>query len=267
MVLFNTYAEYLNMLLIENSDVSFQFQSLLFLVQFDLRCTFATTLFCCTSLTENNRQRRNRVVSLNAIVIDPRNPHYLAVGGDDEYARIYDIRKCWQNLSSDLDEPVDTFCPRHLMEDNDVHITGLAYSYRSELLVSYNDELIYLFQKNMGLGPKPSSASLKATQEIEEPQVYLGHRNSETVKGVSFFGPDDDYIMSGSDCGHIFIWSKKGAKLVRLMKGDQRIVNHLEPHPHMPFFAICGIENNIKLWTPMATDVPPLPDNVEKVPY
>ncbi|XP_030505726.2 uncharacterized protein LOC115720700 isoform X1 [Cannabis sativa] len=233
---------------------------------FDLRSSCATTLVCCTSLKENNKQLQNSVISLNGIVIDPRNPNYLAVGGDDEYARVYDIRKCWQNSSKDLDEPVDTFCPRHLVKDNSVNITGLAYSYTSELLVSYNDELIYLFQKNMGLGPIPSSStSLEATQELEEPQVFIGHRNSQTVKGVSFFGPNDDYVLSGSDCGHIFIWSKKGAKLVRLMKGDRRILNQLEPHPHKPFFATCGIESSVKLWAPMETGVPPLPENVQKI--
>lgn len=243
------------------------FRVLLFLVQFDLRSNFPTTLFCCTSLTENNERLRNRVVSLNAVVIDPRNPHYLAVGGDDEYARVYDIRKSWQSPSSDLDEPVNTFCPRHLVGNNNVHITGLAYSFTSELLVSYNDELIYLFQKNIGLGPTPSSTSPEAMQELEEPQVYLGHRNAQTIKGVSFFGPNDDYVLSGSDCGHIFMWRKKGAKLIRLMKGDRRVVNQLEPHPHIPFFATCGIESSAKLWAPMVTDVPPLPDNVEKVLY
>ena len=93
----------------------------------------------------------------------------------------------------------------------------------------------------------------------------MGHRNSKTVKGVSFFGPKDEYVMSGSDCGHIFIWKKKSAKLVRLMVGDRRIVNHLEPHPYMPFFATCGIDKNVKLWTPMASDAPALPNNLEKV--
>jgi WD40 repeat protein len=94
----------------------------------------------------------------------------------------------------------------------------------------------------------------------------MGHRNSRTVKGVSFFGTSDEYIMSGSDCGHIFIWKKKTAKLVRVMKGDRHVVNRLEPHPHIPILATCGIETNIKVWAPMASDAPPLPDNVEMVP-
>lgn len=230
---------------------------------FDLRSNSATKLFYCSSFTELNRQSRNNI-SLNAIVIDPRNPNYFAVGGSDEYARVYDIRKHQCDSSNNLDGPVNTFCPHHLV-GADVHITGLAYSNTSELLVSYNDELIYLFQKNMGMGPTPLSVPPEELQKLEKPQVYLGHRNSQTVKSVSFFGPTDDYVLSGSDCGHIFIWKKKGAKLVRLTAGDQQIVNHLEPHPYMPIFASCGIENSIKLWIPMADGSLPLPDDAEKI--
>ena len=198
-------------------------------------------------------------------MIDPRNPNYFAVGGSDEYARVYDIRKHQLDSSNSLDRPVNTFCPHHLV-GADVHITGLAYSKTSELLVSYNDELIYLFQKNMGMGPTPLSVPPEELQKLEKPQVYSGHRNSQTVKGVSFFGPTDDYVLSGSDCGHIFIWKKKGAKLVRLMVGDKQIVNHLQSHPYMPIFASCGIENSIKLWIPMADGILPMPGDAEKVP-
>lgn len=249
------------LLLLSKFQISFVFQYFVF--QFDLRSNSATKLFYCSSFTELNRQSRNNI-SLNAIVIDPRNPNYFAVGGSDEYARVYDIRKHQCDSSNNLDGPVNTFCPHHLV-GADVYITGLAYSNTSELLVSYNDELIYLFQKNMGMGPTPLSVPPEELQKLEKPQVYLGHRNSQTVKSVSFFGPTDDYVLSGSDCGHIFVWKKKGAKLVRLTAGDQQIVNHLEPHPYMPIFASCGIENSIKLWIPMADGSLPLPDDAEKV--
>jgi WD repeat-containing protein 42A len=72
--------------------------------------------------------------------------------------------------------------------------------------------------------------------------------------------------LSGSDCGHIFIWKKKDAKLVRLMVGDQHVVNQLEAHPHIPFLATCGIENNVKIWAPLGSDTPPLPSNFKEVP-
>lgn len=87
----------------------------------------------------------------------------------------------------------------------------------------------------------------------------------QTVKGVSFFGPHDEYIMSGSDCGHLFIWKKKGAQLVRLMAGDRHILNQVEPHPNLPVIASSGIEKNIKVWAPVSSDVVPLPHNVQEV--
>ncbi|KAL3530622.1 hypothetical protein ACH5RR_009944 [Cinchona calisaya] len=230
---------------------------------YDLRSNSATKLFYCSAFTEN-RQYSNRI-RLNAIVIDPRNPNYFAVGGSDEYARVYDIRKCQMDSSTNVDCPINTVCPSHLIETHDVHITDLAYSSTSELLVSYNDESIYLFQKNMGLGPSPLSVTPEYLHNLEKAPVYSGHRNYRTVKGVSFFGPNDEYVLSGSDCGHIFIWKKKGAKLVRLMLGDQHIVNQLEPNPHIPVLATCGIEKSIKLWAPTSKDIIPLPPDVEEM--
>ncbi|KAK4255024.1 hypothetical protein QN277_008084 [Acacia crassicarpa] len=231
---------------------------------FDLRSSSATKLFRCSSLTGNNKQPSSRI-RLNSIVIDSRNPNYFAIGGSDEYARVYDIRRCQLDATSNSDRPVDTFCPHHLIGSNHVHITGLAYSSQSELLVSYNDELIYLFQKNMGLGGSPSSAASEELNALQQARVYSGHRNARTVKGVSFFGPNDEYVLSGSDCGHIFIWKKKDAKLVRLMVGDQHVVNQLEAHPHIPVLATCGIENDVKIWAPQASDIPPVPENVEEI--
>lgn len=195
-------------------------------------------------------------------MIDSRIPYYFAVGGSDEYAHVYDIRKCH---AKDSDKPVNTFCPRHLIESNNVHITGLAYSKSSELLVSYNDELVYLFEKNVGFDSSPPSATSEDLKNLQETQVYSGHRNAQTVKGVNFFGPNDEYVLSGSDCGHIFIWKKKDAKLVRLMVGDQNVVNQLETHPHIPFLATCGLEKNVKIWAPLGNDTPPLPSNVKEI--
>ncbi|CAI8592506.1 unnamed protein product [Vicia faba] len=235
-----------------------------FIQHFDLRSSSATKLFCC-SVPKGNKKQPPRKIGLNAIVIDSRIPYYFAVGGSDEYARVYDIRKCQWNAAKDSDQPVNTFCPSHLIGSSNVHITGLAYSKSSELLVSYNDELIYLFEKNAGFNPLPSSVASEDPKNLQEARVYSGHRNAQTVKGVNFFGPNDEYVLSGSDCGHIFIWKKKDAKLVRLMVGDQHVVNQLEPHPHIPFLATCGIEKNVKIWAPLGRDTPPLPSNAKEI--
>uniref|UniRef100_A0A7N0V1L9 Uncharacterized protein n=1 Tax=Kalanchoe fedtschenkoi TaxID=63787 RepID=A0A7N0V1L9_KALFE len=234
-----------------------------FVQHFDLRACSSSKLFRCSPLPGDQKTRGT--IGLNAIVMDPRNPNYFAVGGGDAYARVYDIRKLQASATSQLDIVLTTFCPHHLMKNSDVHITGLAYSSSSELLASYNDELIYLFQKNMGLGPKPMSTPSEDLKNMDSPLVYCGHRNSKTVKGVSFYGPNHEYVMSGSDCGHIFIWKKKGCKLVRAMLGDRNVVNHLESHPHMPFIATCGIEKKVKIWAPDGQITPPLPIDIDKI--
>lgn len=235
---------------------------------FDLRTDTATKLFICrNSFTKPGYSSH---IHLNAIAMDPRNPNLLGVGGSNSFARVYDIRKYKWDGSSDFGHPSDCYCPPHLINTRSpsVGITGLAFSHQSELLVSYNDENIYLFPKNGGLGPDPkSSVKIEGNQGSKStmaafdedtvrpaPQVYVGHRNCETVKGVTFIGPNHEYVASGSDCGRLFIWRKRDGKFLRAMEGDECIVNCIEPHPHAMTIASSGIDNDVKLWTPSAME-------------
>ncbi|KAJ7531058.1 hypothetical protein O6H91_14G030900 [Diphasiastrum complanatum] len=233
---------------------------------FDLREDKNTKLFTCYGFQGSSKSRRLPVVRLNGIIINPRNPHYFSVGGSDEYARVYDIRRLDADASRTDDRPVDLFTPKHLIGSSQAHITSVAYSQQEELLVSYNDELIYLFDKGMGLGCNPKLTSEKTNSDSKlEPEIYKGHRNAQTVKGVNFMGPNTEYIVSGSDCGRIFIWRKKGAKLVALMTGDSQVVNCLEPHPQATFLATSGIDKTVKVWAPTADKILALPPDAEKI--
>ena len=42
-----------------------------------------------------------------------------------------------------------------------------------------------------------------------------------SVKGVNFFGPKSEYVVSGSDCGHVFLWSKESEEIVQFLPGDE----------------------------------------------
>lgn len=46
-----------------------------------------------------------------------------------------------------------------------------------------------------------------------------------SVKGVNFFGPRSEYIVSGSDCGYVYIWDKESEAIVQWVKGDDSIVS------------------------------------------
>lgn len=61
-------------------------------------------------------------------------------------------------------------------------------------------------------------------------------------------------ILSGSDCGHIFIWDRKSAELINLLRADNHVVNCIQPHPYLPILASSGIDHNVKIWGPFGDD-------------
>ncbi|XP_056145320.1 DDB1- and CUL4-associated factor 6 isoform X2 [Lampris incognitus] len=91
------------------------------------------------------------------------------------------------------------------------------------------------------------------TQNIRRPSVkmvYKGHRNSRTmIKESCFWG--NNFVMSGSDCGHIFIWDRHTGEHLMLLEADNHVVNCLQPHPYDPILASSGIDYDIKIWSPL----------------
>ena len=53
---------------------------------------------------------------------------------------------------------------------------------------------------------------------------YGGHRNCDTVKDVNF-GFSDTLVLSGSDDGRLFAWTKTTGELVGIWDGDGSVVN------------------------------------------
>lgn len=41
-----------------------------------------------------------------------------------------------------------------------------------------------------------------------------------TVKGVNFYGPHSEYVVTGSDCGNVFLWDKRTADVVNYFHAD-----------------------------------------------
>ncbi|KAL9017647.1 MAG: hypothetical protein Q9185_005043 [Variospora sp. 1 TL-2023] len=77
---------------------------------------------------------------------------------------------------------------------------------------------------------------------------YAGHCNVRTVKDANFFGLNDEYVVSGSDSGHLFIWDKKTSELVNILQGDGEIVNVVQGTSR--HFSVSGIDSTIKIFSP-----------------
>jgi len=208
------------------------------------------------------REKQSKVlVLLNEIEINSvaMSNNLFCIGTGDSLVRVYDIR-----YSATEDSPLyASFCPKHLLNHHALirgHITGVAF-HKDDIVASYSGDNIYLFNLKSTL-ENGSNLSKKRKREttavnIQESsgkfyeQVYSGHCNVRTVKGVSFLGPEAEYIASGSDDGRIFIWEKNSSKLVNMMKGDKQVVNVISGHPSICTMATSGIENNVKLWEPI----------------
>ncbi|XP_051158774.1 WD and tetratricopeptide repeats protein 1 [Leptopilina boulardi] len=86
-------------------------------------------------------------------------------------------------------------------------------------------------------------------------QRFCGHCNTTTdIKEANFFGNNGQYIVAGSDDGSFFVWDRITTNIVRILRGDERIVNCLQPHPSVCLLATSGIESDIRLWSPLPED-------------
>ena len=72
------------------------------------------------------------------------------------------------------------------------------------------------------------------------------------MKEATWWG--NDYVLSGSDCGHLFGWDRRTGRLVLLLEADRHVVNCVQPHPLEPLIATSGIDYNVKLWAPVGED-------------
>ncbi|XP_014274603.1 DDB1- and CUL4-associated factor 8 isoform X2 [Halyomorpha halys] len=180
-------------------------------------------------------------ISLYSINVNPLEPNEFCISGEDLYIRLYDRRFISRN-----GVPKVKYSPAHLQEKS-VYVTCAVFSYNgAEVIGSYNDDDIYMFDTKQPSG----------TNYVHR---YEGHRNSETVKGVNFFGPKSEFVVSGSDCGNIYIWDKNTEAIVQWMRGDEDgVINCLEPHPKIPVLATSGLDSDIKIWVPSCENEPSL---------
>lgn len=175
--------------------------------------------------------------------------------------------------------------PLSLSEESNVSVSGLDLSHDgNELLVSYESDQIYTFP----VFPSSQSPRRAATDQLEEllskdseveednqeeklypwghgkrvlPELaaYGSHLNRFTfLKNARYAGPRDEYICTGSDSGHAWVYEKATGAVVSFWKADNSTCNGVVPHPTLPIFMTYGIESTAKLWrasTPVDSNV------------
>ncbi len=68
---------------------------------------------------------------------------------------------------------------------------------------------------------------------------YVGTCNTTTdIKEANFFGNNAQYVVAGSDDGKFFIWDRETTNVVRVLVGDESIVNCLQGNKFI-FLVVC----------------------------
>ncbi|CAL8103437.1 unnamed protein product [Calicophoron daubneyi] len=129
--------------------------------------------------------------------------------------------------------------PSYDLEASRYSVTTAMYSAQGDaLLASYNDEDIYLFDVR-----HPSHPYL---------HKYSGHRNMQTIVSASFFGPNSEYVVSGSDDGFFYMWDRESEGIVQWIHADvDGAVNVIESHPTLPVLTTAGLDFDFKVWSPL----------------
>ena len=211
---------------------------------------------------------KHRASSVYAICVNHVKPNYLAACGSSQYVCIYDTRK--------FSTPISYYCPRHLRNERLKHVSGIKFDYSCEhILASFNDEAVYRLNidrhaydasvptanaiaKSPISAPVDSLSSSNIDDEFDDRErgycnVYRGHRNRDTVKQVAFYGTRSEFVVSGSDCGHLFLWDTQTSEIANIISADSRgAINCITSHDTLPILAVSGLDEDAKLIEPTA---------------
>ncbi|RSM01725.1 hypothetical protein CDV31_011248 [Fusarium ambrosium] len=81
-------------------------------------------------------------------------------------------------------------------------------------------------------------------------QKFFGHTGGQFLIRSSFGGPNESFVLSGSEDGNILIWHKNTGAPVERLPGHHPRCNAVTWNPTDPFvLASCGDDGRLKIWS------------------
>lgn len=81
--------------------------------------------------------------------------------------------------------------------------------------------------------------------------------NRHCALQICLLGSRDEFVVSGSDDGRVFIWDQASGRLVNMLSSDDRNVSCVAANKSMPMLASAGSEPVVKLWSPQVRAATP----------
>eukprot|EP00392_Amoebophrya_sp_AT5.2_P018399 g18929.t1 len=99
----------------------------------------------------------------------------------------------------------------------------------------------------------PANTDLKVT----EVQQYIGHTQARFVVGVTFGGPEEEFVVSGSETSAVFIWHRALGTLLCSLDAHASTVNCVSWPMRSPYLVSGSDDRTVRVWThagPQLTD-------------
>ena len=78
---------------------------------------------------------------------------------------------------------------------------------------------------------------------------FGGHLNQATfLKNCAYWGPREEYVVSGGDQGIVWIWDRFSGRVANLVKADETVCSGTAPRPYLPWLASYGVESTVRVW-------------------
>ena len=184
-----------------------------------------------------------------AIEFNPIMPEVVALGTSTKAVLLFDVRKFSTCLAKVVPE-FTQISPDPSPGETEA-VSGLAWDKRNRLIVNYCRQSVVEMDFSMiqCKGNDPVLYRVGSTCEI--PRQWTGRANHQTfLKEVALFG-NGDYVVTGGDCGNIYIWERFGnQKLILKQAADPHVLNCVAPHPFIPIIASSGIASFVSIWSP-----------------
>eukprot|EP00438_Fugacium_kawagutii_P017574 Skav222237 [mRNA] locus=scaffold3059:80285:81736:- [translate_table: standard] len=216
-------------------------------------------------------------VGLVGLAVEPHG-NSLALGGNDPFLRIYDLRALSFHQEGSIVNMITTpvvslhstssmvrnhkrwggAC-RFFAPSNEICISGVCWDMGGRrLLANYRGGDIELFDFRKDLDAESevpgvmevfdSSLPTSCVQVNSSIRSYQGRINEQTCAKEVRFICQGAAVASGGDCGHFYIWSTDSGDLLRKLPADRCVVNSVAPHAQLPLVATSGIDAEIKTW-------------------
>eukprot|EP00397_Hematodinium_sp_SG-2012_P006254 GEMP01006282.1.p1 GENE.GEMP01006282.1~~GEMP01006282.1.p1 ORF type:complete len:559 (-),score=93.20 GEMP01006282.1:2001-3677(-) len=188
------------------------------------------------------------------IEICPFDSTKVAIGGGDIYVKVIDRRYTYADSSLEgnfvayFSHPKFDQASRHRQLPSypacsDICISSLEWGPRGQLLANYRCEDLVVFDGSTAI--QQGFHGLSTDYVV---QTYTGRENVQTIAKEARFIFGGTHIMTGGDCGGIFIWDVKHSEPVRRLHADRCCVNCVLPHDGMQYILSSGIDDEIKMW-------------------